>query len=78
MPRPRRVRATSGATTDEPIVVDDLPEAIPVTASELAVIETYLGPLIDRLLAEAASEAAGTPSSTANSGVPARASRPRT
>jgi hypothetical protein len=33
----------SGATTDEPIVVDDLPEVLPVTGPELNVIETYLG-----------------------------------
>lgn len=34
-------------------VVDDLPNVVPVTAPELAVIETYLGNLIDQLLADA-------------------------
>lgn len=77
LPRPGRVRTTSGAATDAPIVVDDLPDAIPVTAAELEVIETYLGPLIDRLLAGAASRAVGTSSSTVNQEMPGRVSRPR-
>ena len=34
-------------------VVDDLPDVVPVTAPELAVIETYLGSLLDQLLADA-------------------------
>jgi hypothetical protein len=34
-------------------VVDDLPDVVPVTAPELAVIETYLGNLIVQLLADA-------------------------
>lgn len=33
-------------------VVDNLPDVVPVTAPELAVIETYLGNLIDQLLAD--------------------------
>jgi hypothetical protein len=34
-------------------VVDNLPDVVPVTAPELAVIETYLGSLLDQLLADA-------------------------
>jgi hypothetical protein len=33
-----------------PVVRDDLGEPIPVTAAEVDVIETYLGPLLDELL----------------------------
>jgi hypothetical protein len=65
-----------GAATDEPIVLDDFPEVIPVARPELEVIETYLGGLIDRLLMDAASDRAKAPVST-NSGQPIRASRPR-
>jgi hypothetical protein len=43
----------AGAATNGLSVVDDLPDAVPVTALELAVIETYLGNLIDQLLADA-------------------------
>src|SRR5665647_2454825 len=67
---------TVGAAADEPIVLDDLPEVIPVARPELEVIETYLGGLIDRLLMDAASDRAMAPVST-NSGKPIRASRPR-
>jgi len=35
---------------NEPIVVDDLPRQIPVTQDELAVIEAFLGKLLDELL----------------------------
>jgi hypothetical protein len=45
----------SGAATDEPIVLDNLPEMVPVTGPELDTIETYLGNLIDGLLAGAGS-----------------------
>jgi hypothetical protein len=65
----------SGATTDEPMVVDDLPAVLPVTRPELEVIETYLGGLIDRLLADGGS--AATPSPISNPGMPIRGSRPR-
>jgi hypothetical protein len=34
----------------DPVVRDDLGEPIPVTAAEVDVIETYLGPLLDELL----------------------------
>jgi len=33
-----------------PQVVDDFPEAVPVTQGELDVIETYLGSLLDDML----------------------------
>ena len=47
----------TGGTIDEPSVLDDLPELIPVTGPELDVIETYLGNLIDQFLLDAASDA---------------------
>jgi len=47
----------AGGTIDEPNVLDDLPEVIPVTGPELDVIETYLGNLIDQFLLDAASDA---------------------
>lgn len=75
-PQPQRCPA-EGATTNEPNVVDDLAEMIPVTAPELDVIETNLGGLIDGLLTVGGSEGAGTPSSTSNPGMPIRASRAR-
>lgn len=55
-------RSTAGPATDEPVVLDDLPERIPVTGPELDVIETYVRNLIDRLLMDAASDRAVTPS----------------
>lgn len=76
LPQPERGQAAA-ATTDEPIVVDDLPEMIPVIGPELDVIETYLGNLIDRLLMDAASDTAVTPTLASNPGMPIRASRPR-
>ena len=75
-PKPQRC-PTAGAATIEPTVVDNLPDVIPVTMPELDVIETYLGSLIDGLLADANSEGVVTPSSTPNPGMPIRASRPR-
>ena len=76
--RPLERAPKAGAATDEPIVLDNLPEVIPVTAPELEVIETYLGNLIDRMLLDAAaSSGAVTPISMPNPGKPARASRPR-
>lgn len=66
-----------GAATDEPIVLDKLPELIPVTVPELAVIETYLSTLIDRLLADATPASPVKPVLAANPGKPIRASRPR-
>jgi hypothetical protein len=77
LPQPEHVRTMSGATTDEPIVVDDLPEVLPVTGPELNVIETYLGGLIDRLLTDASSDGAATPSPTSSPGMPIQGSRPR-
>lgn len=74
---PRRGRPTTGATTNEPTVVDNLPELIPATIPVLDVIETYLGGLIDGLLTDAGSEGAVTPSSISNPAMPIRASRPR-
>lgn len=35
---------------DAPEIVDDLPDLVPVTQSEIDVIETYLGSLLDDLL----------------------------
>jgi hypothetical protein len=67
----------SGATTDEPMVFDDLPAMIPVCGPELDVIETYLGNLIDRLLMDAVSDGRVTPASASNPRMPVRASRPR-
>jgi hypothetical protein len=46
-------------------VVDDLPDSVPVTASELAAVETYLGSLIDQLLTDA--KASGSTAKTARS-----------
>ena len=69
--------STAGAAADEPGVLDDLPELVPVTGPELDVIEIYLGSLIDGLLTDAGSEGAVTPSSTSNPGTPIRGSRPR-
>ncbi len=60
----------AGGTTDEPSVLDDLPEVIPVAGRELDVIETYLGNLIDRLLIEPASDRAVTPAPASNRGYP--------
>lgn len=40
-----------GCVTDDIIVRDDLGPQIPICAAELEVIETYLGPLLDNLLA---------------------------
>lgn len=37
----------------DPAVADDLPSAVPVATAELETIETYLGKLIDQLLADA-------------------------
>jgi hypothetical protein len=75
-PQPRCCPAAS-ATTNEPIVVEDLPEVMPVAVPELDVIETYLGGLIDGLLMDAGPEGTVTPSSTSNPGMFIRASRPR-
>jgi hypothetical protein len=59
-------------------VTDDLPDLVPVTASELAVIETYLGNLFDQILAEAkASVSAPMTIRSSNRGKTVRASRPR-
>jgi hypothetical protein len=60
----------ASGTTDEPRVLDDLPEMIPVTGPELDVIETYLGNLIDRLLMEPAADRAVAPTPTSNRGYP--------
>lgn len=65
----------AGTATDDPIVLDNLPELIPITRRELEIIETFLGNLIDGLLLDAASDVA--PVSIPNSGKPIRASRPR-
>jgi hypothetical protein len=67
----------ASATTDNPIVLDNLPVMIPVTRRELEIIETFLGNLIDGLLLDAASDRAMTPLSIHNPGKPIRASRPR-
>lgn len=60
--RPQRARRPTGrATPDDPIVLDDLPKLIPVTARELDTIQIYLGDLIDRLIADAVSPAGTKP-----------------
>jgi hypothetical protein len=41
---------TPALSGGDPVVRDDLGEPIPVTAAEVDVIETYLGPLLDELL----------------------------
>jgi hypothetical protein len=61
---------TTGGTIDQPSVIDDLPEVIPVTGPELDVIETYLGNLIDQFLLNAASDRTVTLAS-ASTGFPA-------
>jgi hypothetical protein len=43
-------RTSQGATRHQPQVVDDLPTVVPVTEHELAVLETYLGSLLDDML----------------------------
>jgi hypothetical protein len=46
-----RLRADPAPRACEiPEIVDDLPDLMPVTPSELDVIETYLGSLLDDLL----------------------------
>jgi len=67
----------AGTATDDPIVLDNLPELIPITRRELEIIETFLGSLIDGLLLDPASDETMTPVSIPNSGKPSRASRPR-
>jgi hypothetical protein len=41
-----------GSQASAPHAVDDLPDAVPVGAQELGVIETYLGALLNELLGE--------------------------
>jgi hypothetical protein len=66
-----------GPATDDPVLLDNLPELIPVTRSELEVIETYLSSLIDQLLLNATADGAMQPVSNPNFREPIRASRPR-
>jgi hypothetical protein len=47
----RRARARLADTESDPIVVDDLPDIVPVGTREIDVIETYLGHLLNALLA---------------------------
>lgn len=62
---PQRERCLpNGATPDGPIVLDDLPEPMPVTVRELDTIQIHLGDLIDRLIADAASATGANPSPT--------------
>jgi len=75
--RPFKRGPKAGAATDEPIVLDNLPELIPVTGPELEVIETYLGTLIDGLMADATPASPAKPVLAANPGKPIRVSRPR-
>jgi hypothetical protein len=76
-PDPQELGSTAGATTHEPVVVDDLPDVVPVIGRELEVIEVYLGTLIDGLLAEARAASAARPIPIANPGQPIRAARPK-
>jgi hypothetical protein len=64
---PARFRAASGSRlskiktsshhdrarrpAENPVVLDELPETIPITVRELEVIETYLGQLVDEVWA---------------------------
>lgn len=47
--RRRRASEKLSDAAPDPIVVDDLPEIVPVGSRELDVIETYLGPLLNEL-----------------------------
>lgn len=69
--RPQRARRPAGgATPDDPIVLDDLPELIPITTAELDTIQIYLGDLIDRLIGDAASTTGAKPVSRPNARKP--------
>lgn len=48
---PARRRPGRSAATDDYVVTDDLPSALPIVAAEVAVVETYLRDLVDRLFA---------------------------
>ncbi|MEY9387562.1 hypothetical protein ABIF93_005819 [Bradyrhizobium japonicum] len=67
----------AGAKSDDPIVLDDLPELIPITVRELDTIQIYLGDLIDHLISGTVPEAVTKPISTPKPGKPARAARAR-
>ena len=69
--------ATVAPATVDPVVLDNLPEVIPVTGSELEVIETYLSSLIDQLLSNATAGRATNTEPTPNPREPVRPSRPR-
>ena len=59
-------------------MVDDLPDVVPVTAPELDAVETYLGGLIDQLLADAkAAECTAQADRPSNQRNAVAASRPR-
>lgn len=49
-PRRRNVRRGSRATASLPTLYFDLPDPVPVSAHEVAVIEAFLGDRIDALL----------------------------
>lgn len=57
-------RPGDGAEGGDIPVVDDLPALVPVTSAELAVIETYLGVLIDELTQLSGSDVPPTPFKT--------------
>ena len=60
--RPAARRCTRRVPPEQPTpeVLDDFPDVIPITSTELDVIETYLGGLIGELLGEAAKEPTAT------------------
>jgi hypothetical protein len=52
-------RASTGGNSGYRLIVEDLPADHPVSAAELAVIETYLGDILDALFKAASEEGAG-------------------
>jgi hypothetical protein len=59
-PRRRGIRRVPPERQSTPEVADDFPDVIPITSTELDVIETYLGRLISQLLGEVAEEPTAT------------------
>jgi hypothetical protein len=59
-PRRRDIRRVPPERQPTPEVVDDCPDFIPITSTQLDVIETYLGGLISHLLGKVAEEPTAT------------------
>ncbi|TYL86111.1 hypothetical protein [Bradyrhizobium cytisi] len=73
--RPQLERPSQRArTSDDPVVLDDLPELVPITTAELDTIQFYLGDLIDRLIADAAAstetKSVSVPKARKQAGIP--------